>query len=318
MRMAGWQGNFMSLSTPIDTVFSNGVPLDVAPDKFGQLEDSSAIAFDAPALRERMARDGYLFLRGLLDREQVLEARRVVAQRLMDAGHLREDSDLMDCVASQGCNLAFMPDLARDNPALMRVLYQGPMLAFYERFLDGEVRHFDFTWFRAIAPGKGTPPHTDAVYMNRGTQNLFTSWTPIGDVSREMGGLMVLENSHQHQKLRENYSTKDVDKFCENRVGPDFTQMGGGGNIREGGWLSKNPAKLRDALGGRWLTEEFRAGDLLMFSIFTVHASIDNGSDRIRLSSDSRYQLASEAADERWIGPNPVGHGAPAKRAMIC
>jgi ectoine hydroxylase-related dioxygenase (phytanoyl-CoA dioxygenase family) len=94
--------------------------------------------------------------------------------------------------------------------------------------------------------------------------------------------------------------------------------MGGGGNIREGGWLSNNPAKLRNALGGRWLTAEFRAGDVLIFSIYTVHASIDNKSDRVRLSSDSRYQLATEAVDERWIGENPVGHGPNAKRGMIC
>ena len=154
--------------------------------------------------------------------------------------------------------------------------------------------------------------------MNRGTSQLFTSWTPIGDVSREMGGLMVLEKSHQHQKLREGYSSKDVDAFCENRVGAGFTKMGGGGNIRDGGMLSYQPRKLRERLGGRWLTNEFQMGDLLVFSVFTVHASLDNHSDKIRLSSDSRYQRASEPADERWIGANPIGHGPNAKKAMIC
>ena len=94
--------------------------------------------------------------------------------------------------------------------------------------------------------------------------------------------------------------------------------MGGSGNIRDGGWLSSEPVKLRGAIGGRWLTAPFRAGDLLMFSIFTVHASLDNRSDRVRLSSDSRYQLASQAADPRWIGSNPAGHGKESKRAMIC
>ena len=97
-----------------------------------------------------------------------------------------------------------------------------------------------------------------------------------------------------------------------------LVERGGGGNIRASGWLTADPVKLRQALGGRWLSANFRAGDLLMFSIFTVHASIDNRSDRVRLSSDSRYQRASESADPRWIGENPIGHGHAAKRGMIC
>jgi hypothetical protein len=50
----------------------------------------------------------------------------------------------------------------------------------------------------------------------------------------------------------------------------------------------------------------------------TVHASMDNQTNRFRLSSDSRYQLASEAIDERWIGEKPVGHGLAGKRGKIC
>ena len=191
-------------------------------------------------------------------------------------------------------------------------------MEFWTRFFGEPVRHFDFTWFRSVAPGSGTPPHCDSVYMNRGTLDLYTAWTPIGDVPLEVGGLIVLEKSHQHARLRAGYSTKDVDKFCSNRVGDGYTGMGGGGNITPSGWLSKNPRKLRENLGGRWLTADFRAGDLLCFSIFTVHASLDNHSEQIRLSSDSRYQKASEPADERWIGKNPIGHGPNAKIGMIC
>jgi hypothetical protein len=82
--------------------------------------------------------------------------------------------------------------------------------------------------------------------------------------------------------------------------------------------MSKHPAKLRRRLGGRWLTASYQAGDLLLFSMFTVHTSLDNQSDRIRISSDSRYQLASEPIDERWVGDAPIGHGPEAKQAMIC
>src|SRR5687768_9538913 len=84
---------------PALEVSSGGHALDMSADKWGELRDSSAIAFDVEALRERMAQDGYLFLPGLLHREEVLKARRVVAERLMAAGHLMPGTDPMECIA---------------------------------------------------------------------------------------------------------------------------------------------------------------------------------------------------------------------------
>ena len=297
---------------------SNGHALETAPESWGQLRDSSAIAFDAPALRARLQNDGYLFLPALLDRDRVAEARAELCARLARAGCLAPGSNATEAVAAADFRGLSMEDLARDNAPLLDVLYEGAMMDFYRRLLGGAVRHFDYTWVRNVGPGAATAPHTDAVYMNRGTSDLYTSWTPLCDNDARTGGLMMLEGSHRHAKLRSNYSSKDVDAFCENRVGAGYTEMGGGGNIRRDGALTFDPVKLRAALGGRWLTTDFKMGDLLMFSIYTVHASLDNRSDRVRLSSDSRYQLASETADPRWIGSHPTGHGAASKRAMIC
>jgi hypothetical protein len=53
--------------------------------------------------------------------------------------------------------------------------------------------------------------------------------------------------------------------------------------------------------------------------MFLVHASLDNRSEnRLRISSDSRYQRASEPIDERWVGINPPGHTTAGKRGRIC
>src|SRR5262249_52863920 len=157
-----------------------------------------------------------------------------------------------------------------------------------------------------ISPGVGTPPHCDSVYMNRGSQKLLTAWTPIGDATFETGALMLLEGSTRNQRLRETYCKLDVDAYCMNKTGPASKDAW---EKRGNGALSRNPVKIQKSLGGRWLTEEFRAGDLLIFDIFTVHGSTDNHSKRIRLSSDTRYQPASEPADERWIGEAPPAHG---------
>lgn len=292
--------------------------IDTSPEYFGELESSVALLGDVAALRERMANEGYLYMPGLLNRDEVLAARHVIAGRLAAAGHLDPARPLMELAARENLDIAFMPELAHDNPALHKVLYDGPMIAFFERFLGGAVRHFDYTWVRAVAPQRGTPPHMDIVFMGRGTTNLYTAWTPIGDVPLEMGGLLILERSHLHERLNNGYGRKDVDAYCINHVGEGYTRMGGGGNITPGGWLSKNPVKLRERLGGRWLTADFHAGDVLIFSMFTVHTSLDNQSNCVRLSTDTRYQLASEPVDERWIGEHPVGHGPELKRGMIC
>ncbi|MEJ7654541.1 MAG: hypothetical protein WKH64_15040 [Chloroflexia bacterium] len=94
------------------------------------------------------------------------------------------------------------------------------MMSFFERFLGGPVRHYDFTWMRAVAPGFGTPPHGDVVFMGRGTHDLYTAWTPLGDVDFETGGLMVLEGSNNLDAIKE-YTQRDVDTYCSNIEGEE-------------------------------------------------------------------------------------------------
>ena len=90
-------------------------------------------------------------------------------------------------MAHPDSGLKFKPDLAHDNEPLHRLLYGGRMMEFYERFLGGPVRHYDFTWMRAVAPGYGTQPHGDIVFMGRGTHDLYTAWTPLGDIDYQLG-----------------------------------------------------------------------------------------------------------------------------------
>ncbi|MEZ4706550.1 MAG: phytanoyl-CoA dioxygenase family protein [Caldilineaceae bacterium] len=292
--------------------------LEMTPATFGELYDCTPLLDDTVALRRHMAEEGYLYLRGVLNRDDLLAARRSMLEKLAAEGHVDLTHPLMEGKAAPETRVAFKPELAVKNPLVHKVVYDGPLMAIFAQLLGGEVRHFDFTWIRAVAPGIATPPHMDIVYMGRGTKQLYTAWTPYGDVPRTMGGLMVLEQSHRNQRLVNGYGAKDVDKYCENRVGSGYTKMGGGGNISPGGWLSRDPVTLRKRLGGRWLTADYQLGDVLLFSVYLVHCSLDNTSDRIRLTSDTRYQLAAEPVDERWIGEEPIAHGPAAKEGMIC
>jgi Phytanoyl-CoA dioxygenase (PhyH) len=292
--------------------------IDTSPEAFGFLEDSNHLLHTPDALRAKMEREGYLYLPGYLNRADVLAARQVMADRLDAEGLLDPAYPTIACKAHPTADIGFKADLAKDNHQLMNVIYGERTMSFFDLLLGGPARHYDFTWVRAVSPGNGTPPHMDVVYMGRGTKRLYTAWIPFGDVPLTTGGLLVLERSHRHDRLNNGYGSKDVDTFCENKVGDDYTGMGGGGNIAKNGWLSKDPIKLRRNLGGRWLSANYRAGDLLVFSVFTVHTSLDNHSDEIRLSTDTRYQLASEPIDERWIGDDPIAHGPKGKRGKIC
>ena len=290
----------------------------MCPECFGELECSASLIEKPEALQERMREDGYLFIRGFFRREDVLAARRTVVTRLAACGMLEPGTDPMQAVARREKHRNSPHDLAKDNAELDSLLYRGRIMDFYRRLFMEEVRHFDFTWFRAVLPGHGTKPHCDVVYMGRGTRDrLYTAWVPIGDVPLEVGGLMILEGSHKQQERLRAYLDLDVDAYCTN--GRHAEEIESGRLMWErNGTLSNNPVSLREKLGGRWLTTAFRAGDLLTFPMQTVHASLDNPSDRVRLSSDSRYQPASEPADERWVGENPVGHSTAGKRGRIC
>jgi hypothetical protein len=305
---------------------TRGRALDLSLQAFGYLRKSNEIAQDGPALQKRMAEEGYLYMPGLLDRSLIQQVRQVLLDRLNAQGWLDPDYPQDEAVVAANRNSYFMADLAKENAPLFSALYDGPMMVFFERLLGGEVRHFDYTWMRVVTPGNSTAPHCDIVYMGRGTPRLYTAWTPLGDVDLTLGGLMILENSHRRGEMLGNYLQRDVDSFCSN--GPNAEKITQGKMNWESwedptkewdGAITHDAVELRERLGGRWLTSpEYRMGDVLVFTMNTIHASLDNPSNRIRLSSDTRYQLASEPVDERWIGGNPIAHGTAGKRGRIC
>ena len=78
--------------SPSLRLVSGGAALDTSPEHFGPLVDSSELLGDREALNARIARDGYLYLPGLLNRADVLEARREITRRLNDAGQIKPGS----------------------------------------------------------------------------------------------------------------------------------------------------------------------------------------------------------------------------------
>jgi hypothetical protein len=258
------------------------------------LRESNDIQHDAEALRERMKEDGYLFIRGLHDKKQVLETRRQMLEKLAENGALDANAPLMDGVINTSATSKFFggTNQLTTRPAFQELVKSPRIMGFFEKFLGGPALTFDYKWLRVVSKGDFTGAHYDMVYMGRGTPNLYTCWTPIGDVPFELGPLALCVGSHRSEfaKLQQTYGKMDVDR--------DHVH----------GWFSDDPNEVVTKFGGKWHTAEFEAGDALVFGMYTMHMSLKHTGSRFRISSDTRYQLASEAVDERWIGEQPKAH----------
>ena len=261
------------------------------------LRESNDILDTPETLHERIAEDGYLLIRGLHDKDAVLSARQQILEKLAEKNMLAPDTPLMDGIFNpdypQPTSTSSMGNKALTQlPEFKAVVEGAPIMNFFKHFLGGEARTFDFKWLRTAGPGSGSPIHYDIVFMGRGTQNLYSCWTPFGDISLDMGPIVFCLGSNRFEKVRKTYGESDVDR--------DMIE----------GHFSDNPLEIVEKFGGHWATTSFSAGDVIIFSMFLMHASLVNTSGKIRITADTRYQLAAEPIDERWVGEKPKGHYA--------
>ncbi len=275
--------------------------LEMGGPYLGELQDSTPLMADMPALHKRLEEDGYLLIRALHDRQKVKEARRVVLENLDRAEQLAPGAPLIDGVIAAGKRGKFYggSKAITHTPAFLDVVEAPELMQFFSQFLAGPSLTYDFKWLRVVAQGNFTGAHYDIVYMGRGTTKVYTVWTPLGDLPYEMGPLAILVGSHRFERIKETYGEMDVDRD------------------KVTGWFSNDPVELVDTYGGQWRTAEFKMGDALIFGMYTMHGSLSNTTDRFRLSCDTRYQRADEPIDERWIGENPLAHYAWMKGATV-
>jgi ectoine hydroxylase-related dioxygenase (phytanoyl-CoA dioxygenase family) len=250
---------------------------------------SSNDILEAPdALSQRLDEDGYLVIRGFHNPETISRARteildHVVSENLIDTGHPIENA-----IASGTAGpYRFQDKHVKQWRGFLDVVGGTRTMGFFEQLLGGPVLTLDHKWLRATRPGRNSNAHCDGVYVGAGTKQLYTVWTALNDITLDMGPLCFCLESHKHERLKETYGHSDAhDDMIE-------------------GWFSTDPHDVRKTLDVRWVSTPFSAGDVVIFGMFMLHGSLDNQSDRYRLSSDTRYQLASESVDTRHMGIDP-------------
>ena len=245
-----------------------------------ELVDSVALRADQAALRRRLADDGYLFLRGLLRPADVSAAYDSVRAELRLGGWT--DGDGRPFGPQRAINVrdalgdpSFRAALA--SRGLNRLPYLPPLRGLVRLILGPGAFSYPVKVLRTVYPEQ---PYqvTKGRYIHQdfavsGVQDMLTTWLPLMDIPAQLGGLAVLPGSH---------------------LGPP-----------------RRPQLLRADEPG-WATTDYRPGDVLLFHCLTSHAALPNHADRLRISTDVRWQAADQPAPvEMVLGPA----AAPAGRS---
>lgn len=280
-------------------LISNGYTLATTPDRLGWLEPTDP-ATPMSAIRKQYQAQGYVWLKGLIPRDEVLDFRHRFFAAHADSDLLAPGTDPADGIYSGKLT-------RRSKTSIYEVVrwaaYEAfclarPIREFYEAFLGGPVYLHKRKIIRQGKPGDEacTGAHYDLVYLRGGTDRLCSSWIPIGDCSVDMGGLVYLQGSDAFGRRKEaEFAILNASLPPEERISAYNRNM-------NAGWLSKDLPTMADELDSRWLMANYEAGDMVVHSPYMVHASTMNVNPqgRIRLSTDIRYQLVTDEIDQRW------------------
>lgn len=246
------------------------------------LRDSSPILEDTEALRARAEKEGYLYLRGLLPRDEVDAVRRDFVAILSRHGWLDPDTNPDDLISTQPACIEGMPEFWPVFDDFQRLesfhalAHQRPLLEVLERLFGEPVlvhpRNIGRIMFPSTPP---TPPHQDYIHI-QGTPEVWTAWIPLMDVPVELGGIAVLVGTHRQG------------------IYPVQRMPGAGG-------VGIDTARFY----AEWATDDYNMGDVLLFHSETIHRSLTNiTGNRIRLSVDYRYQGVSQPIAEGSLLPH--------------
>ncbi|MBC8351127.1 MAG: phytanoyl-CoA dioxygenase family protein [Planctomycetes bacterium] len=268
------------------------------PDELrGELVDSTSRLGRPQELRERLCGDGYVLLRGMVDRETILSAREEVFDRLVQIGEIKQPA--IDGIATgESQRRALANDLGDfwrsvcSGPALRDATHGKQMEAVMTLLVGEPAQAHDFMFLRPGRPGVSTRLHYDLPFFARGSNRVYTAWLALGDIPLTDGPLMIAEGSNQFNDLIDPIRQIDYDSSESPTV-----------------QIMEDTVRFVQNRSARLLTSCFGLGDLIVFDMVTLHGTLDNCSDigRVRLSCDVRWQPASDPIDPRYRGANPPG-----------
>ncbi|MFP6764811.1 MAG: phytanoyl-CoA dioxygenase family protein, partial [Planctomycetaceae bacterium] len=235
-------------------------------DCLGSFRDSTDCATDGAELRSRFKQDGYIFVRGVVPEQHIQSAREEVFGRLAEVGEI-EEPPAEGIFTGRSHREELHPDPGEfwrsvsEGRFIRRVTHASETETLLSCLHGEPACGHDFIFLRPGVPGRFTCLHFDYPFFSRGSQRVVTVWTAVGPVPPIEGALFVLENSHTFEDLLQQTRQIDYDSAASTQV-----QMTG------------DAVQFARQRGSRLLTERFEPGDVIVFSMFTMHGTFDNAS----------------------------------------
>ncbi len=285
------------------TLTSNKFPISMSSNRLGWLNSCDSNA-SVRELKEQYNKQGYLWIKGLVNHNQVMSLRSLFFEKCKRFGLLEEDtlSEEKKISASE-IPIEVMNKVRADFTTCKEykaLVNSKEILNVLGELLEGSVCSLNRQIVRYKMPNDSrsdTGAHYDLTYLRSGTTNVITTWIPIGDIPVEMGGLMYLEKSLDFShKMEEQFNSEIAALSDQERYAVRSKGMG----LK--GWITKDLSALSELTNSKWLVADYEAGDIVVHSPYIIHASSTNNDlkQRIRLSTDIRYQRIDSEIDQRW------------------
>ncbi|KAJ4243470.1 hypothetical protein NW762_014801 [Fusarium torreyae] len=314
----------------------------LAPTEVSKLQPSYPTE-PLDVLYQRYLANGYLLLKGLLPREDVLAARESYFKSMAPSGVLKPGTQPIEGIFDDAADPADYPGIGAGSSmknsrpgetSKSDIFVDAALKAHTEPWYAGsdDVQGFcnhpvlkDFiarltgwgddtltvrrTLLRNNTPGnKAIGVHYDQSFMRYGEPTSVTAWVPMGDVKIDGGGLIYLEGGEiLGAELEDGFSKKaKAAGMTDEEMRDAFNS-----NMMTTGFLAEGPADFGRQHGRKWLVSEYEAGDVVLHTSHMIHASTINydKSNRIRLGTDLRFVNSARPWDTRWNKDYEFGDG---------
>ncbi|EXJ75082.1 uncharacterized protein A1O5_01778 [Cladophialophora psammophila CBS 110553] len=248
----------------------------------GWLRETSS---EAPIeeIRRRLFEDEYVFVKGLLPRDDVLKTREHYFSQFKSLGLQKPDTDPMDGIYNMAEDISLHNGIGGGGPIgteelqrLVKAHVQQSYLDFVAHPKLREMVRIIMGWEEEILAkrtmlrhnipgGQSTGVHYDKLFLRGGDAFFLTAWVPIGNVTATGGGLVYLEGSTNLGKaIEDDFKVCAKDFTLEEKVSA-FNR-----NMSAAGVLSMDPMvfqqdheHLAKQTKFRWLVADFEAGDVV-------------------------------------------------------
>lgn len=275
-------------------LYVNDGPL--AQDQIDQLHKSYP-SEPLDVLQARYERDGYLFLKGLLPRDEVLAARAAYFRSMACTDVLEPGTEPVEGIFNKSANPLDYPNIGAGAIANSRLSTTTKASEFEDIAVkahtdewyigngDGTVKGFteiqelrDFvaaftgwgndllslkrTLLRNNCPtNKAIGVHYDQIFLRYGEPTSVTAWVPMGDIGITGGGLIYLEDGEAlGAQIEDDFAAKArAAGMTDEEMKYAFNK-----NMMGTGFLCDGPADFGRTHGRRWLVTEYEAGDVVL------------------------------------------------------